>query len=530
MMKDRTIRAISPDPLPDARSDRLTWLWLAIGVLLLPFTLVQTVIPLAAWLAPAFLLRFVRTSRRAWTALPLIFAAYAIGVLIATRGAEPGSVQLLILGIVLFPLVRGLMYTLPYAADRLIGARLGLWGRVLVFPLAFTAVDWLMSLGKAINSTGSPAYSQYDSLALMQILSVTGMWGVTFLLMWFASTVNGLWEHGFDWRPVRGVVGGFAGVLLAVLLFGSVRLAFLASSSSSIAAATITLDDATRQQASSGIDWLAFSQSTDAERAAARPQFQATVDQMLARTETALRAGAKIVGWEEGAATVLEEDRQSTLDRVAALAREYDAYLQVSLGVLTRTQAQHFIRNQSILVDNTGAIRWTYDKTYLVFPTESFLFIAGDGKLPTADTPYGRLSTAICNDLHFPLLLRQAGEQSVDVLIAPYHDLRPWESEDAVTATYRAIESGFSMVRPAGHGISTITDYAGRILARQDYDTNNSGIMLTTVPTRGVRTVYSRIGDLFAYLCVAGLVSLTGWALSHRKRAIPAETTGGSRL
>jgi apolipoprotein N-acyltransferase len=96
-------------------------------------------------------------------------------------------------------------------------------------------------------------------------------------------------------------------------------------------------------------------------------------------------------------------------------------------------------------------------------------------------------------------------------------------------ATYRAIENGFSIVRPAGHEISTIIDYQGRILARQD-DYTNSSIMLTTVPTRGVPTVYGRVGDLFAYLCVAGLVSLTGWALSCRKRAIPAETTGGSRL
>jgi apolipoprotein N-acyltransferase len=396
---------------------------------------------------------------------------------------------------------------------------------VLVFPLAFTAVDWLMSLGKIINSTGSPAYSQYNHLALMQILSITGMWGVTFLIMWFASTVNALWEHGFDWRPVRGIAGVFAAVWLAVVLFGSVRLTFFAPSSPGIEAATITLDDTIRQQASSGLDWLAFNQSTDAERAAARPQFQATVDQMLARTETALHGGAKIVGWEEGAATVLEEDKQSTLERVTALAREYDAYLQVSFGVLTRTPAQHFIRNQSILVDNTGAIRWTYDKTYLVFPVESYIAIPGGGKLPLADTPYGRLSTAICNDLHFPPLLRQAGEQSVDVLIAPYNDIHPWESEDAVTATYRAIENGFSMVRPAGHGISTIVDYEGRILAWQNYYANSSGIMLTTVPTRGVRTVYSRIGDLFAYLCVAGLISLAGWALFRRRQAVPAEIT-----
>ena len=59
-----------------------------------------------------------------------------------------------------------------------------------------------MTMLPATNSTGSTVYSQYDSLALMQILSVTGMWGVAFLIGWGASTVNALWDRGFDWRPV----------------------------------------------------------------------------------------------------------------------------------------------------------------------------------------------------------------------------------------------------------------------------------------------------------------------------------------
>jgi apolipoprotein N-acyltransferase len=501
-------------------------LWLLIGFLLLPFTMIQTVLPLAAWLAPVFLLRFARTARRTWVALPLIFAAYAAGVLIALRGSASTDLGMFIYGLVVFPLIRGLMYTLPYAADRLIGARPGTWMRVLVFPLAFTAVDWLMSLGRAVNSTGSPAYSQYDNLALLQVLSITGMWGVTFLIMWFASTVNTLWEHDFHLQPVRSMVGTFAIALLAVLLIGSARLAFFPPSSTGVQAATITLDDSVSRQAGSGIDWLKFNQSTDAERAAARPQFEATVNQLLARTETALRGGAKIVAWQEGAATVLEEDKPATLARVAALAKAYDAYLEVSLGVTTRTPDQHFILNESILVDNTGAIRWTYDKTYPVIPSESYVVVPGPGKLPAADTVYGRLSTAICNDLHFLPLLRQAGAQNVDVLISPYSDFHPWESEDAVTATYRAIENGFSLVRPAGHGFSTIVDYEGRVLASQNYFTNDSGIMLGSVPTRGVTTIYSRIGDVFAYLCVAGLILLAGWAFIHRHRPVQSDDPG----
>ena len=55
------------------------WLWLVLGIIFLPFTFFQTVIPLAAWLAPIFLLRFERTTQRSWGGLALIFLAYAAG-------------------------------------------------------------------------------------------------------------------------------------------------------------------------------------------------------------------------------------------------------------------------------------------------------------------------------------------------------------------------------------------------------------------------------------------------------------------
>src|ERR1700694_1554262 len=44
-------------------TDRLSYLWLAIAAALFVFAGFQWVIPLAAWLAPLFLLRFVRTQR-----------------------------------------------------------------------------------------------------------------------------------------------------------------------------------------------------------------------------------------------------------------------------------------------------------------------------------------------------------------------------------------------------------------------------------------------------------------------------------
>ena len=124
--------------------------------------------------------------------------------------------------------------------------------------------------------------------------------------------------------------------------------------------------------------------------------------------------------------------------------------------------------------------------------------------------PYGRIATAICNDFHFQTLIRQAGSNNVDIMMAPYNDIHPYEQQDAVVAIMRAVENGYSMVKATGIGPSMITDYQGRVLGRQNY--GGGGVMLASIPTRGVVTIYSRIGDTFAYLCAIGLVLLTGWA------------------
>jgi len=160
------------------------------------------------------------------------------------------------------------------------------------------------------------------------------------------------------------------------------------------------------------------------------------------------------------------------------------------------------------LISPAGTVVWTYDKTYPVVTSgEFFVTVRGSGVLPVAGTPYGRLTTAICYDLEYPGLLRQAGQKGADILLVPTDEPSSvWASADAAQATYRAIENGTSLIRPAGDGISLMTDYLGRVIASQNYSASNNGIMLGSVPTAGVSTIYSRIGDSFAYLCTIGLV------------------------
>src|SRR5579871_2568933 len=220
---------------------RRRWLWLLIGGLLLPFAAYQSIIPLAAWTAPIFLLRFLRLAPRARGALLMIFAAYALSILFGMRGGT-GTVFDAAVGLALLPLLRGFLYTLPYAADRVIGARLGAWPRLVVFPCGCVVVDWLMSSSRVTGTFGSPAYSQDSDLVLLQIVAVTGMWGLTFLIAWAAPTVNAAWERGFAELATYRLVAPFVLALVVVILFGIVRLGVATAPVPTVTVATISLD------------------------------------------------------------------------------------------------------------------------------------------------------------------------------------------------------------------------------------------------------------------------------------------------
>ena len=86
-------------------------------------------------------------------------------------------------------------------------------------------------------------------------------------------------------------------------------------------------------------------------------------------------------------------------------------------------------------------------------------------------------------------------------------------------AAYRAIENGVSLVRPARWGISSAVDPYGRTLATMDEFSAEQRVMVAQVPVRGVRTLYPRIRDLFAWLCATGLLGVIAWGMRRSRQA-----------
>ncbi|WP_405856064.1 hypothetical protein OG407_07040 [Streptomyces sp. NBC_01515] len=113
------------------------------------------------------------------------------------------------------------LQTLPFLADRLLVGRLRPGVAALAFPAGVAAAEFLITVVSPFGTAyGSLAVTQYGDLPLLQVVSVTGPWGIGFLIAYFASTVNRLWERP-TWRS--GLV--YLAVLLTVVLAGGARLA-----------------------------------------------------------------------------------------------------------------------------------------------------------------------------------------------------------------------------------------------------------------------------------------------------------------
>ncbi|HTP59778.1 MAG TPA: hypothetical protein VMM82_12730, partial [Spirochaetia bacterium] len=86
----------------------------------------------------------------------------------------------------------------PFMAVSLLIFRRSRGAGFIVFPAAWTVFDWLRSMGFLGYPWGMLGASQYSVIPIIQVSSLTGVWGVTFLVMlsnsviaWYGSRVLG---------------------------------------------------------------------------------------------------------------------------------------------------------------------------------------------------------------------------------------------------------------------------------------------------------------------------------------------------
>ena len=290
----------------------------------------------------------------------------------------------------------------------------------------------------------------------MQVVSVTGIWGITFLITWFAAVVNWAWERGFAWPQVRGGALLYAAILAVVFLGGSARLALFPPQATSVRVAGLSASQAAvaafnQQLPQATLSLLESGKATQADRALARSAFTTLDDDLLARSQQEARAGAKIVVWPEASpvgANILQEDEPALIQQAGALAQQSGIYLDMGLGVfLPDVGKGPFLKDEAVLLDPTGHVVWTYEKTHLV-PGEQGLFVPGRWQGAYSREPVwaaGQCDLLRCR-LSWHDAPGRASRSRPDARASATTGRRLTQHIPQV-ATFRAIENGFSEVR-----------------------------------------------------------------------------------
>jgi len=478
----------------------LDLLWLALGSIAYAFIGWRWSAPAAAWIAPVFLVRFFRNQEKWYTpllSLPFLYAAFLTNMI--------GAWDLPIIAQIILPAVIPLPLILVLYIDRVLSPRLGGIWATLVFPAAYVTMDYILGF-TSLGTLFSTASTQFSFTTIAQAVSITGIWGISFLIAWFASIVNTIWENGSDLRMPRGTdytrLAIFVAAALLVIVYGSVRIATSPSRTETVRVAGITVEHPRDYWALLDIG----TPKEDVDRY--REEIHGLEDALFTESTRAAQAGAKIIFWSEGNGVIIGEELEGFISRAGDFAKRHGVYFAPAILELRHGSSLNY--NEVLMFTPEGELAFTYQKT------KSWLPVQSDGVIKTIETPYGILAAAICFDLDFPHLLHQAAKAGTDIMLVPGYDserIRPFHTEPALL---RGIEGGYSVVRQVNKGTSVAADHRGTVLARQDYFMTEDRLMFADVPIEGARTLYGHLGDWFAWASIALLAVLVGLTIKRR--------------
>ncbi|HEX4851722.1 MAG TPA: nitrilase-related carbon-nitrogen hydrolase [Puia sp.] len=464
-------------------------IWLMPGTILMFFSNGRWIIPLATWIYPVFFLHFL-SNIRPLKGFILLFIATAMVNIITWWKMIP-------LPIPIYLIITGIAFQinlLPYLADRLIATRINGFESTLIFPLSLCFIEYLICQIPSKGSWTALAYSQATNLTLMQLVSITGIWGLSFLIGWFASVLHWAWRQEFRWNIIRNGILIYVAIFALVIGYGSFQLNFESQLSKSVRIAAIVQSRNINEE-------LKRCHWTDAQ--GVMPYSEEVENNLLSKTEEAAEAGAQFVLWQESAGFVPKIHEKEFIERAKNLAAKKKIYLLMTLWSIPEDFPQHKVENKLIVLTPEAKQDFTYFKSN---PVSVEPIVKGNGKIPVIETEYGNISPAICFDDVFPGFIRQAGKNGVGIMFIPANDWKEIDPIHTYMAITRAIENGFSLVRPAGNGLSVATDNRGRIISRLDYYHTEEQVMYADIPSSQSKTIYVSLGDFFPWCCLVGFL------------------------
>ncbi len=453
-----------------------SYIYLLIGFIFLFFFNGRWILPIASFIAPLFLIRFLRFQKPFIGFLILILIGWISNILI-WKGMNPMSGFFYYFIMFMMSVFTSLIFLL----DKLYAQKIKGILSTLVFPSAYVIMEFIVVSTNPSGSYGTLAHTQ-NSLTLLQMLSITGIWGVVFIVLWTSSVINWLWDYSFEKSKINLAFLTYGIPLILLMLFGQLRL-FFNSGNQTVRIASVNISKSDLENRIN-----TYSDSL----------IDISNNNFLSNCEIAANSGAKIIFGIETVINLKEDKEDAFVEKAIAVAKRNNIYLGLPMAVILKGFPQVRPDNKIIWISPQGEILYEYHKGKPT-PGEGKY---GDGILKYFDTPYGRISSVICFDMDFPSFIRQVEDMNIDIMLVPGNDWKEISPYHTYVASARAIEEGFNMVRAASRGLSASFDYKGELLSHQDFYRTNNVILYSDVPMKGTKTIYSRFGDYFAWMCI----------------------------
>jgi apolipoprotein N-acyltransferase len=387
---------------------------------------------------------------------------------------------------------------------------------VVSFPFLWVGLEFLRSFLFTGFPWASLGYSQYRMLPLIQVADITGVYGISFLIVLANSVVYLVIKARYKGEgrgyPYRSAAV-FLVLLAAVLLYGSYRM----------------------RQAQTGVPLkVALIQGNIDQGIKWDPAFmEATISIYERLSRQAAAGGVDLVVWPESAAPFFFQEAGPSSERITALAREIHAPVIFGSPAFDDRNERRRYFNSAYLVSSSGAVVGRSDKMHLVpfgeyVPLAKLLpfvhklvvgvgdFSPGDS-LATLDLTQGKVGVLVCFEGIFPDLSRRYVREGAQLLVNITND--GWYGRSSAPyqhlsmAAFRAVENGVPLIRAANTGITAIIDTKGNIthttpLFKECY-------LAGEVLLGKGGTIYTRVGDVFALICLGVSIIIT--VLGFRK-------------
>lgn len=358
-------------------------------------------------------------------------------------------------------------------------------------------------------------YSQFKNNLLIQIASITGVYGVSFLIVFINTAIAYFFLNLSKGSRTFLVITIAVIMVIICYIYGGITLAgYLAKDE-------YEKNVKIAENITKKINISVIQGNIEQEIKWSKENVDNTFKIYEGLTRKAAKGLPELIVWPETAVTVYLRYEKPYLDRVLNLSKECnsdlligtpDALVSEKMEIKESYNSAFFISKDSKLID-------TYTKMHLVpfgefVPYESLFkffekWTVGFNKLTagknwTVFNGTDKFSVLICYEIIFPEISREFVNRNANFLVAISNDA--WYRMSAcpyqhfMVLPFRAVENRVNIVRSANTGISGFVDYKGNILAY--IDIFQRGKLAYPIVMRHEKTIYRQLGDWFAKGCI----------------------------